>query len=170
MAPKRRFPQAIRDLLCLVSIGAAVGAVYGHMIATPNGASLLDFAGLPRGALSGVVITGALFLFEQVSARPPMAHLRKLPFLPHLAIKTLFYLLIVLVGLTVGAGLFPAPADGAAGFPIRREDMLFSFVVVLAIRFSDDINHLLGQKVLLKFVTGYYYRLRLGSACSCSSI
>src|SRR4029077_5341413 len=99
-----------------------------------------------------------------------MAHLRKLRFLRHLAIKTLFYLLIVLVGLTVGAGLFPAPADGAAGFPIRREDMLFSFVVVLAIRFSDDINHLLGQKVLLKFVTGYYYRLRLGSACSCSSI
>jgi hypothetical protein len=60
------------------------------MIAVSDGAPLLGFAGLPRGVLSGVVITGALFSLEQVWARPAMAPLRGLPFLPHLAIKTVF--------------------------------------------------------------------------------
>jgi adenylate cyclase len=90
-----------------------------------------------------------------------MARLRGLPFLPHLAIKTVFYLLIVLIGLAIGAGLLPASEDLATGLSIRHQDVLFSFAVVLAIRFIDDINHLLGQKVLLNFITGYYYRLRL---------
>jgi adenylate cyclase len=119
------------------------------------------FGGLPRGALTGVVITGALFCLEQVWARPAMARLRGLPFLPHLAIKTVFYLLIVLIGLAIGAGLLPASEDLATGLSIRHQDVLFSFAVVLAIRFIDDINHLLGQKVLLNFITGYYYRPRL---------
>jgi adenylate cyclase len=107
------------------------------------------------------VITGALFSSEQVWPRPAMAPLPGLPFLPHLAIKTVFYLLIVLVGLAIGAGLFPAPAEPAVGLPTRHQDVLFSFAVVLAIRFIDDINRLLGQNVLLNFITGHYYRPRL---------
>ena len=107
MLPHRWVPQAIRYLLWFVLIGAVAGAVYGHIRAVSEGAPLLGFGGLPRGVLTGVVITGALFLFEQVWARPAMAQLRGLPFLPHLAIKTVIYLLIVLVGLAIGAGLFP---------------------------------------------------------------
>jgi hypothetical protein len=68
MLPQRRLPQPIRDLLWFVSIGAVVGAVYGHMIAVSDGAPLLGFGGLLRGVLTGVVITGALFFFEQVWA------------------------------------------------------------------------------------------------------
>jgi adenylate cyclase len=130
-------------------------------MAVSDGAPLLGFRGLPRGVLTGVVITGVLFFFEQVWARPAMAPLRGLPFLPHLAIKTVIYLLIVLVGLAIGAGLFPAPAEVGVGLPIRHQDVLFSFAVVLAIRFIDDINHLLGQNVLRNFITGYYHRPRL---------
>ena len=161
MPPQRRLPQPIGDLLYFFLIGAVVGAVYGHMIAVSEGAPLLGFGGLPRGVLTGVVITGVVFLFEQVWARPAMAQPRRLPFLPHLAIKTLIYFLIVLVGLAIGAGLFPAPAEAGAGLPIRRQDVLFSFAVVLAIRFIDDINHLLGQNVLRNFITGHYHRPRL---------
>jgi hypothetical protein len=43
----------------------------------------------------------------------------------------------------------------------QRQDVLFSFAVVLAVRFIDDINHLLGQNVLLNFITGHYHRPRL---------
>jgi hypothetical protein len=39
--------------------------------------------------------------------------------------------------------------------------VLFSFAVVLPVRFIDDINHLLEQNVLLNFITGHYYRPRL---------
>jgi hypothetical protein len=86
MLSQRRLPQPIGDLLWFVLIGAVVGTVYGHTVAIADGAPLLGFGGLPRGALTGVVITGALFLFEQIWARPAMAQLRRLPFLPHLAI------------------------------------------------------------------------------------
>jgi small-conductance mechanosensitive channel len=161
MLAQRRLPQPVRDLLWFVSIGAVVGAVYGHTIAVSDGAPLLGFGGLLRGVLTGVVITGALFSFEQVWAQPAMAQLRGLPLLPHLAIKTVIYLLIVFVGLAIGAGLFPAPAEAGAGLPIRHQDVLFSFAVVLAIRFIDDINHLLGQNLLRNFITGYYHRPRL---------
>jgi adenylate cyclase len=161
MLPQLRLPQPIRELLWFVSIGAVVGAVYGHMIAISDGAPLVGVGRLPRGVLTGVVITGALFFLEQVWARPAMARLRRLPFLPHLAIKTVIYLLIVLVGLATGARLFPTPAEVAVGLPIRHQDVLFSFAVVLAIRFIDDINHLLGQNVLRNFITGYYHRPRL---------
>src|SRR5438309_103234 len=66
MLPQRRLPQPVRDLMWFVLIGAVVGAVYGHMIAISDGAPLLGFGGLPRGVLTGVVITGALFFHEQV--------------------------------------------------------------------------------------------------------
>jgi adenylate cyclase len=157
----RRLPHRIMDLLWFVSAGAVVGAVYGHMVAVSDGAPLLGFRSLPRGGLTGVVITGALFFFELVWARPAMARLRGLPFLPHLAIKTVIYLVIVLAGLAIGAGLFPAPAEVGDGLPIWRQDVLFAFTVVLAIRFIDDISHLLGQNVLLNFITGRYHRPRL---------
>jgi adenylate cyclase len=160
MLPQRRLPQRIRDLLWFALIGAVAGAVYGHMSAVSDGAPLLGFGGLPRGVVTGVVITGALFFFEQVWARPAMA-LRRLPFLPHLAIKTVIYLVFVLAGLAIGARLFPAPAEVGDGLPIWRQDVLFAFTVVLAIRFIDDINHLLGQNVLLNFITGRYHRPRL---------
>jgi hypothetical protein len=115
MLPQRRLPQPIRGLLWFVSIGAVVGAVYGHTIAVSDGAPLLGVGGLARGVLTGVVITGALFFFEQVWARPAMAPLRRLPFLPHLAIKTVIYLLIVLVVLLSEPGCFPLQQRLALG-------------------------------------------------------
>ena len=101
-----------------------------------DGASVLGFGGLLCGVLTGVVITGVLFFFEQVWAQPAMAQLRGLPVLPHLATKTAIYLLVVLVGLAIGAGLFPASAELAVGLAIRRQDVLFSYAAVLAIRGS----------------------------------
>src|SRR5690348_13843666 len=98
MLPQPRLPQPLRDLFRLVLIGAVVGAVHRQMAAISDGAPLLGFGGRPRGVLAGGVITGALFVFGQVWARAAMAQLRRLPLLPHLAIKTVIYLLIVLVG------------------------------------------------------------------------
>jgi adenylate cyclase len=57
--------------------------------------------------------------------------------------------------------LLPAPDEVGVWLPIQRQDVLFSFAAVLVVRFVDDINHLLGQNVLLNFVTGHYHRPRL---------
>jgi adenylate cyclase len=156
-----RLPQPIRDILWFTLIGAVVGAVYGHMMAVSDGCPLLGLRGFPRGVLTGVVITGTLFSLEQVLAQPAMAPLRRTPFLVHLAIKTVIYLVIILFGLVLGAWLFPTPAEVGVWLPIQRQDVLFSFAAVLAVRFIDDVNHLLGQNVLLNFITGHYHRPRL---------
>ena len=161
MHPPRRLPQPIRDILWFTLIGAVVGAAYGHMMAVADGRPLLGFRGLPRGALTGVAITGILSSFEQVMARPAMAALRRTPFLVHLAIKTVIYLVVILFGLVIGAWLFPAPAEIGVWLPIQRQDVLFAFAAVLAIRFVSDVNRLLGQNALLNFLTGRYYRPRL---------
>jgi adenylate cyclase len=157
----RRLPQPIRDILRFTSIGAIVGAAYGHMSAVSDGRPLLGFGGLPRGALTGVVIVGILSSFEQVLARPAMARLRETPFLVHLAIKTVIYLVVILFGLVIGAWSLPAPSEVGVWLPIQRQDVLFSFAAVLTIRFIADINRLLGQNVLLNFITGHYHRPRL---------
>jgi adenylate cyclase len=130
-------------------------------MAVSDGCPLVSFNGLPRGILTGVVITGFLFSFERVLAQPAMAELRRTPFLVHLAIKTVIYLAIILFALAVGAWFFPAPAEVGVWLPIQRQDVLFSFAAVLTIRFIDDVNHLLGQNVLLNFITGHYHRPRL---------
>jgi adenylate cyclase len=157
----RRLPQPIRDILRFTLIGAVVGAAYGHMMAIADGRPLVSVGGLPRGVVTGVLITGILFSFEQALAQPPMARLREMPFLAHLAMKTIIYLVIILFGLAIGARLLPTPAEVGVRLPIPRQDVLFSFVAVLVIRFIADINRLLGQNVLLNFITGYYYRPRL---------
>jgi adenylate cyclase len=156
-----RFPRPVRDILWFTLIGALVGAAYGHMRAIADGHPLLGLAGLPRGILTGVLITVILFSLERGLAQPAVAWLSGTPFLVNLAIKTAVYLAIILFSLAVGARLFPSPAEVGCFFPIGAGDVLFSFAAVLAVRFVDDINHMLGQNVLLDFVTGRYYRPRL---------
>jgi hypothetical protein len=115
MLPQRRLPQPTRDLLWFVLIGAVVGAVCGHMIAISDGAPLLGCGGLLRGLLTGAAITGALFFLEQVWARPAMARLRR-PAAPAASRHEDGLLSpYCLVGLAIGAGLFPAPAEVAVG-------------------------------------------------------
>ena len=156
----RRVPQPIRERLWVTLIAAVVGAAYAHMMAVSDGRPLLGLGGLPRGVLAGLVIS-TLFSLEQVLAQPAMAPLRRTPFLVHLAIKTAIYLVIILFGLCVGGWVFPSPAEVGLWCPIHRQDVLFSFAAVLAHRFILDINHLLGQNVLLNFITGRYHRPRL---------
>ena len=153
-------PRPIRDLLWFTLIGALAGATYGHMEAVADGRPLLGLGGVPRGVLSGVVIVGLLFSLERILEQPAMGRLRDMPFLLHLAIKTVLYLVIILIGLVIGAWFFPAPREFGVWLPIERQDVLVSFAVVLVVRFIDDINQLLGQNVLRNFVTGRYHRPR----------
>ena len=153
-------PQPIRSILWFTLIGAVVGAAYGHMMAVSDGRPLLGLGGLPRGVLTGVVISTLFFSsrsWRGLGWHGCVAN----PFSVHLAMKTAIYLVVILFGLSVGGWVFPSPAEVGLWFPIQRQDVLFSFAAVLGVRFVDDINHLLGQNVLLNFITGRYYRPRL---------
>jgi adenylate cyclase len=154
----RRLPPPVREILWFILIGAVVGAAYGHMMAVSDGRPLLSFGGVPRGVITGVVITSILSSFEQFLLRP---RLRRAPFLVNLIIKTAIYLVVILFGLSVGGWLLPSPAEVGYWCTFQRQDVLFAFAAVLVVRFIDDVNHLLGQNVLLNFVTGRYHRPRL---------
>jgi adenylate cyclase len=157
----RRLPEPTRIVPLFSLIGAIVGAAYGHTMAVSYGQPLLGFGGLARGAIAGAVIAGSLFSLEQVLAKPAMAWLRGTPFSVHLTIKTVFYLPIIFFGLALGAWFFPSPGEVGVWLPISRHEMLFGIVAVLVIRFIHEINHLLGQNVLLNFVCGRYHQPKL---------
>lgn len=53
------------------------------------------------------------------------------------------------------------PAGDKGAVQISPADILFSFAAIFVVTFLVDVNSLLGQNVLLDFVTGRYYRPRM---------
>ena len=156
--PFPHLPSPIRIILWFTAIGAAIGAVYGRFTTVSEGSPLFGFDGVPRGLLTGTVISAILISFETyVVAGPIGAPLRRAPFAAHVAAKSLVYLLVILFGLALGAWALP----GRIEHGIRREDVLFSLAVAFVFTFMYDMNSLLGQHVLLNFITGRYHRPRV---------
>ena len=74
-----------------------------------------------------------------------------------MTIKTLVYLAVILFALTLGAWALPFPGE----LGVRRQDVLFSLAASFVFVFMFAVNKLLGQNVLLNFVTGRYHKPRL---------
>ena len=91
---------------------------------------------------------------------PLGAPLRRAPFTVHVAVKTVIYLGVILFGLKFGVTLFPAPGESG----IESGDVLFSLAAAFVFVFILDVNSLLGQNVLINFITGRYYRPAAGIA------
>lgn len=143
----------------LAAMSAAIGAAYSEMHIVQTGGPLLALYGAPRGALVGAAIAAALSSLEVLVLDGPLGtSLKRTPFLAHVALKTAVYLGVILVGLALGSWIFPSPGETTA---FRSDDVLFSLALAFAFVFMLDVNSLLGQNVLLNFVTGRYYRPRL---------
>ena len=155
------FPQPssqLRIVLWFTMIAAIFGAVHSEMNVSASGGSLFASYGAPRGALIGAVIGSILSALEVFVLSTSLgAPLRRTPFPVHVAIKTLIYLVIILFSLGLGAAVFPAPGHHG----IDREDVQFSLAAAFVFSFIYDMNRLLGQHVLLNFVTGRYHRPRV---------
>jgi adenylate cyclase len=147
-----------RLVLWFTLIGGVIGAFYGHFNAVTHGGAPFTLDGVPRGVVTGCVIASVLICFELfiLDARFG-APLRAASFPVHVAIKTLVYLVVILFALTLGARLFPAQDE----IGIQRQDVLFSLGASFVVVFMFDVNRLLGQNVLLNFVTGRYHQPRL---------
>lgn len=149
---------ALKLILRFALIGVAVGVVYGHLTAPAQGTASI-FDGVARGAIDGAMISIMISSFEVLFLQAEAgAAVRRLPFLPHLAIKTLCYLVIFLFALSIGAILLPSPQERVTGFVIYRQDVVFCFIVSFVIVFLFDISQLLGPNVMLNLLTGRYHR------------
>jgi adenylate cyclase len=150
----------LRIILWYTAIAAALGAAYSEMHVFQRGGQTLDGYGLARGAVTGAVIAGILTTFEAAVLGGPLgAPLRRAPFPVHVAIKTLLYLGVIVFGLKLGGYVFPALGER----DIEGGDVMFSLAASFVFVFMLDVNTLLGQNVLLNFITGRYYAPRLES-------
>jgi adenylate cyclase len=138
-------------------LGAAVGAVYSQVTGVMHGSPPLSLGSAPRGALTGAAIAIVIISFELfILAEPLGARLRQAPFAMHVVAKTFLYLAIILVALTLGDWAYATRDHG-----IQPLDVLFSLIACFVFIFMFDMNRLLGQNVLLNFITGRYHQPRL---------
>jgi len=155
-----RLQEPLRHILWATALAAALGAAYSEMHVLERGGPALGDYGLARGALTGAVIAGVLTSIDGlVLAGRLGAPLRRAPFAAHVAFKTVFYLVVILFGLKLGEWVFPAPGENG----IETADVMFSLAAAFVFVLVLDLNTLLGQNVLLNFITGRYYRPRLES-------
>jgi adenylate cyclase len=149
-----------RRILWATALAAAVGAAYAEMHVLQGGGQVLAVYGLTRGALTGAVIGVVLTSVDAFVLRGPVgAPLRRAPFTVHVAVRTGVYLIVILLALKVGVSVFPSPGERG----IESPDVLFSLAAAFVFAFIQDVNSLLGQNVLINFITGRYYAPRVES-------
>jgi adenylate cyclase len=154
-----RLSGPMRVVLWATAIAAAIGAAYSGMQIWQQGGQALDVYHMARGAVTGALIGCILTTFDAFVLNAPLgAPLRRAPFAVHVAIKTLIYLGVILFALRLGHDLLPARDNGSEG-----GDVLFSLAAAFVFVFILDVNSLLGQNVLINFITGRYYAPRVES-------
>jgi adenylate cyclase len=144
-------------ILSFTVIGAAIGAVYGYETSIAAAAGL---RGLIRGALSGALIGAAVVSLSAFVLEAPGTRLARASFMATVAVRSLIYLLIFLAAIAIGDLLVPNHPP-ARPVNISRDDVLFCFAATFVVSFLFEMNSLLGQNVLLSFVTGRYHRPRV---------
>jgi len=166
----RQSLRQISTIATIVAVAAALGAIYGLLVARSELAAHPDemsegaalALGALRGAVSGIAISFAVSLFEVVGLRsPPGRMLRQQPFLVHLFIKSLIYLVLIVVGLRLGQVLVPIMVEpGALRGPSWIQQIAISYLLSFLFISVLAINDLLGPGVLWRLLTGRYHRPR----------
>lgn len=170
MSLSQRSIRQARTIAIIVAIATVGGAVYGLLVARAEfgthshamtyGDAL--FLGSLRGAVTGVLISLSASLFHIVALDTPQGRLlRQQPFLLHILLRSLIYLVIFVVGLRLGQLLVPIAADRTAQSETSWlqqivASYLFAFVITTVLAISD----LLGPGVLWRMLTGRYHRPR----------
>ena len=153
-----QLPSRLRLIIWVTAISAAIGIANSELHVVEHRQPFFAAYGMLRGAMVGTLIGSLLSSLENFVLREPVgAPLRRAPFAVHVAVKTLIYLIVILFALSLGARMFPAPGERG----IESGDVLFSLAAAFVFVFILDVNRLLGQNVLLNFVTGRYHKPRL---------
>lgn len=145
-------------ILRITLIGALAGAAYSYFATAAAGGAVAY--GVARGLLSGAVIGGLLTSLNVFVLEAPIRRggVRRAPFLLHVASKSFVYLAVFLLGAWIGQWLVPI---AGGGFEIGLSDLLYFIAISFVVSFLLDLNGLLGQNVLLNFVSGRYFQPRV---------
>lgn len=140
-ATRRRLGILYRIML----VCSAWGVLVGWLVSGQR------FGGALRGMATGFIISAGLSSFEIFGMRSSLGlALRRRPFSQVLAVKTAIYLAVITVGQSISA----------YGGRALLYQTLFALVFALAFNFVMQINLMLGQGELVKFLRGRYSRPR----------
>jgi hypothetical protein len=144
-----------RIMVGALPVSAALGAGFGGF-RLPNDI----IRGCIRGAVAGTLISTLAVLLEfVVFSRTLSALVRRIPFLLYLALRSLGYLVAILMGLAVSAWLVRTSAESEP--LIEPGSVIFSLVLSLGFNLLYGVNSLLGEGVLFNFIAGRYRRPRI---------
>jgi adenylate cyclase len=147
----------IPRIVSFIVIAAVIGAGYGYETSVADAAGL---RGLIRGALTGALIAAAVRSLSVFVLEVPGTRFARAPFMVTVAVRSLIYLVIFLAAMAAGQLLVPNHPP-ARPVNISRIDVLFCFGATFVVSFLFEVSSLLGQNVLLSFMTGRYHRPRV---------
>ncbi len=139
----------LRRFIWIVIAALPIGALYGNF----------QYGSPGVGALVGGSVGAALFALDQfVLRRNAGVLIRRLPFLPYLALRSLLYAAVILI---INA-IADSASSGRAELLMRnRTDFVFSFALVVFANLLFSVNDLLGPGTLFAFAAGRYYHPRI---------
>jgi adenylate cyclase len=151
MVVEERIRLLLPRILSFTAIAAVLGAAYGYESGDAG------LRGLIRGALTGALIGAVGGSFNALVLQAPGTRFARASFMFTVAMSSLVYLAVFLGAIALGQMLLPnhPPARPAN---ISRDDILFCFGATFVISFLFEVNSLLGQNVLVSFMTGRYHR------------
>lgn len=142
--------------LALVSLASVLAG--GSYVLLTGAADALDLA---RGPLAGLLIMVPIFLFDVWATNSEFGRrLRRGTLAVVVGIRTLVYLVFIVVGLMLAAIATGAPAIGA-GAILNLTTVGFSLLVAFFFNVVWQLSRMLGRNVLANYVTGRYHRPRL---------
>ena len=162
MALSIRHKAQLRIRAKVVGYAVLGSGLYGMFGAATSGEAHY-FLGFAQGAFIGLFIAGLVAAFSWYwSQTRPGETLRKLPFSAAVLIKTVVYLLIIVVGIRLGIWLFDPTRPLAFNWlsPLFLTGVALAVLVIFVLNFMFEMNRLLGQNALANFIFGTYYRPR----------
>ena len=142
-------------VLWAIPVSVVLGAAFGHFYSAND--SVWEYI---KGGVAGLLISTTILVLELVIFSRTRRWLnRRLPFLLYLALRSLGYLVAILLGLAISAWLLRSFVK--SGALIDRGGVIFSLTMSLGANLLYGVNNLLGQGVLFSFIAGRYRRPRI---------
>ncbi len=139
----------------IVAVSAAAGGAYGFAVAPGTIGSPL------RGVLTGLLISLSLSSFELFYANRPIgAPLRRLSFTRLIAVKSMTYLVLIVAAQEIAALAAPSAGGGPKLDANLGWSTLFSLMFAAVATTVIQIDRMLGQGELARFLRGRYHRPR----------
>ncbi len=155
MTRAEKWRTVIRVVAAMAPLGALVGLVPGYFLSDGDTRSIV------AGGLIGLFVAAGMVAFS-VSWAVGLISRRwqEAPFLVVLVTRSLAWLVIIVVGISVPLLTVAQVPLSDLVDPSFVISVVVSFVVALLINFVAQVNRLLGRGVLVRLVLGRYHRPR----------